>query len=78
MSDVEYQLKQLRSALVQEEEVLSAISDTHNHAEVKEHVKRLKDNIKKLEDWQAQQEPIRAGMIKQDAPGVPVFGNGAI
>lgn len=65
MSDIDYQLKNLKANLAQEFEILSVISDSHNHVEIKEHIKYLQAAIKKLEDWKEKQTPIRAGMDVQ-------------
>lgn len=59
MPDINYQLRSLRVALAQEEDILAVISDTHNHAEVKGRVDRLKTDIKKLEDFERKQNIIR-------------------
>ena len=68
MSDIDYQLKVLRENLTQEREVLSAISNNQNHAEVKTHVEQLEADIKKLEDWKKDQERIRATAYSNGAP----------
>lgn len=62
MSDTDTHLKRLKEYLVQEEEVLSAISDTHNHAEVRGRVEKAKAEIKELEEWLEKQGRIRMGL----------------
>jgi hypothetical protein len=57
MSDFNYQLEALKISLAQEEEVLSVVSCTHNHKEVRARVEQLKSDIKKLEDWEKKQKP---------------------
>jgi translation initiation factor IF-2 len=60
MNDFNYQLKTLKAGLKQEEEILSIISNGHNHAEVKAKVEQLKADFAKMEEWDKKQEVIRA------------------
>lgn len=59
MTDMDYQLRSMRKALAQEEEILAVISNQGNHAEIKRRVEQLKADIKRLEDWNESQKAIR-------------------
>lgn len=49
-----YQIKCLREALQGDVETLNAgIHDSHDRHEIEEHVKRLRTDIIKLEEWEA-------------------------
>jgi len=81
MSDIDYQLQSLKAALAQEEEILSVISDTHNHTEVRKHVEQHKADIHKLEgwkkelvDWEKKQEVIRKQTETACDSGAPCGG----
>ena len=59
MNGIDYQLAKLRESLAQEEEVLAAISNPHNHEEIRQKVESLKAGIKELEEWKQKQKQIR-------------------
>jgi len=74
MSDIDAQIKRLREMLAQEKEILDCVSDTHNHEEVRGRVKQFETDLKKLEDWWAAQEVIRAKNETAYSNGAPCGG----
>lgn len=59
MNEFEYQLKTLKEALASTEEVLAVVSDQGNHLELRQRANNIKEDIRKLEEWNNSQQRIR-------------------